>query len=149
MKLLSCFQLLVTPRTAAYQSPPPMGFSRQEYWSGGATAFSYSCSQVPPERKNLMSLSKNHPRQQEAYSARAAAAVCSTICQQNCPSSVQARRSQELRGHSTATTAPSHHLRMDRVTSIILPGPRENASPTFFLPTRLPSPPLSDLRAAG
>ena len=22
------------PRTAAYQSPPAMGFSRQEYWSG-------------------------------------------------------------------------------------------------------------------
>ena len=21
-------------RTAAYQAPPPMGFSRQEYWSG-------------------------------------------------------------------------------------------------------------------
>ena len=29
----SC-QLLATPRTAAYQAPPPMGFSRQEYWSG-------------------------------------------------------------------------------------------------------------------
>ena len=26
--------LLVTPRTAAYQAPPSMGFSRQEYWSG-------------------------------------------------------------------------------------------------------------------
>ena len=25
---------LVTPWTAAYQAPPPMGFSRQEYWSG-------------------------------------------------------------------------------------------------------------------
>jgi len=24
----------VTPWTAAYQAPPPMGFSRQEYWSG-------------------------------------------------------------------------------------------------------------------
>ena len=23
-----------TPWTAAYQAPPPMGFSRQEYWSG-------------------------------------------------------------------------------------------------------------------
>ena len=27
-------RLLVTPWTAAYQAPPPMGFSRQEYWSG-------------------------------------------------------------------------------------------------------------------
>ena len=34
VKLLSCVQLLVTPWTAAYQAPPPMGFSRQEYWSG-------------------------------------------------------------------------------------------------------------------
>ena len=29
----SC-QLLATPWTAAYQAPPSMGFSRQEYWSG-------------------------------------------------------------------------------------------------------------------
>ena len=27
-------QILATPWTAAYQAPPPMGFSRQEYWSG-------------------------------------------------------------------------------------------------------------------
>ena len=26
--------LCATPWTAAYQAPPPMGFSRQEYWSG-------------------------------------------------------------------------------------------------------------------
>ena len=34
VKLLSCVRLLVTPWTAAYQAPPSMGFSRQEYWSG-------------------------------------------------------------------------------------------------------------------
>ena len=34
VKSLSPVQLLVTPWTAAYQAPPPMGFSRQEYWSG-------------------------------------------------------------------------------------------------------------------
>ena len=34
VKLLSCVQLFATPWTAAYQAPPPMGFSRQEYWSG-------------------------------------------------------------------------------------------------------------------
>ena len=33
-KLLSHFQLLATPWTAAYQAPPSMGFSSQEYWSG-------------------------------------------------------------------------------------------------------------------
>ena len=34
VKLLSLFQLLATPWTAAYQAPPSAGFSRQEYWSG-------------------------------------------------------------------------------------------------------------------
>ena len=33
-KSLSRARLLVTPWTAAYQAPPSMGFSRQEYWSG-------------------------------------------------------------------------------------------------------------------
>ena len=31
---LSHIRLLVTPWTAAYQAPPSMGFSRQEFWSG-------------------------------------------------------------------------------------------------------------------
>ena len=34
VKLLSCVPLFTTPWTAAYQAPPSMGFSRQEYWSG-------------------------------------------------------------------------------------------------------------------
>ena len=34
VKLLSCVWLLVTPKTAAYQAPLSMGFSRQENWSG-------------------------------------------------------------------------------------------------------------------
>ena len=38
VKSLSRARLLATPWTAAYQAPPSMGFSRQEYWSG-----------VPPE----------------------------------------------------------------------------------------------------
>ena len=33
-KLLSRVRLFPTPWTAAYQAPPPMGFSRQEDWSG-------------------------------------------------------------------------------------------------------------------
>ena len=33
MKSLSLVQLFETPRTVAYQAPPSMGFSRQEYWS--------------------------------------------------------------------------------------------------------------------
>ena len=34
LKSLSCVRLFSTPWSAAYQAPPSMGFSRQEYWSG-------------------------------------------------------------------------------------------------------------------
>ena len=34
VKSLSRVRLFATPWTAAYQAPPSMEFSRQEYWSG-------------------------------------------------------------------------------------------------------------------
>ena len=34
VKSLSRVRLFATPWTVAYQTPPSMGFSRQEYWSG-------------------------------------------------------------------------------------------------------------------
>ena len=34
VKLLSCVRPSAIPWTAAFQAPPSMGFSRQEYWSG-------------------------------------------------------------------------------------------------------------------
>ena len=34
VKLLSCVRLFAIPWTVAYQGPPSMQFSRQEYWSG-------------------------------------------------------------------------------------------------------------------
>ena len=34
VKSLSRILLFVTPWTIAYEGPPSMGFSRQEYWSG-------------------------------------------------------------------------------------------------------------------
>ena len=34
VKSLSRVRLVVTPWTVAYEAPQPMGFSRQEYWSG-------------------------------------------------------------------------------------------------------------------
>ena len=34
MKSLSHVRIFATPWTVAYQTPPSMGFSRQEYWSG-------------------------------------------------------------------------------------------------------------------
>ena len=33
-KALSRVRPSATPWTAAFQAPPPIGFSRQEYWSG-------------------------------------------------------------------------------------------------------------------
>ena len=44
VKSLSRLQLLATPWTAAYQAPPSMGFSRQEY-----------CSGVPLRREKVIS----------------------------------------------------------------------------------------------
>ena len=33
-KSLSCVRLFMSPWTVAYQAPPSMEFSRQQYWSG-------------------------------------------------------------------------------------------------------------------
>jgi len=44
VKSLSHVQLFATPWTVAYQAPLSMGFSRQEYWSGGAIAFSVTAN---------------------------------------------------------------------------------------------------------
>ena len=44
VKLLSRVRLLATPWTAAYQAPPSMGFSRQEYWSGVPLPSLLSCT---------------------------------------------------------------------------------------------------------
>ena len=48
VRLLSRVQLLATPWTADHQAPPPMGFSRQEYWSGVPfPSPSYYCCLTP------------------------------------------------------------------------------------------------------
>ena len=50
MKSLSRVQLFATPWTAAYQAPPSMGFSRQEYWSGvpfPSLSHTYTCIHSP------------------------------------------------------------------------------------------------------
>ena len=41
-KSLSHAQFSAIPRTVAYQAPPSMGFSRQEYWSGVPLPLIYS-----------------------------------------------------------------------------------------------------------
>ena len=42
VKSFSCVRLVATPWTAAYQAPPSIGFSRQEYWSGVPLPSPYS-----------------------------------------------------------------------------------------------------------
>ena len=46
VKLPSCVWLLATPRTAAYQAPLSMGFSRQEYWSGVPLPSPVTCARA-------------------------------------------------------------------------------------------------------
>ena len=46
VKSLSRVRLLVTPWTAAYQAPPSMGFSRQEYWSGMPLPSPFQCVHI-------------------------------------------------------------------------------------------------------
>ena len=48
VKSLSRVQLFATPWTAAFQAPPPMGFYRQEYWSGVPLP-SPQCKYKPPQ----------------------------------------------------------------------------------------------------
>ena len=64
VKSLSRVWLLATPWTAAYQAPPSMGFSRQEYWSGLPLP-----SPVSPESSVFTSLNLNFLTCPEKYSA--------------------------------------------------------------------------------
>jgi len=58
VKLLSRVRLLATPWTAAYQAPPPVGFSRQEYWSGMPLPLPiFGCMQL-----QIMDLSRYMPK---------------------------------------------------------------------------------------
>ena len=61
VKSLSCVRPSATPWTAAFQAPPSMGFSRQEYWSG-----------VPLPSPNSLAFIKFH-NQTHSY-------FCTDIC---------------------------------------------------------------------
>ena len=54
-------RLLATPWTAAYQAPPSLGFSRQEYWSGLPLP-SLALLIVWPKNKKEQSLRGSHLR---------------------------------------------------------------------------------------
>ena len=56
VKSLSRVWLFATPWTAAYQAPPPMGFSRQEYWSGVPLPSPWHCIS-PTKLLNFLTLS--------------------------------------------------------------------------------------------
>ena len=75
VKSFSRTRLLATPWTAAYQAPPSMGFSRQEYWSGSPlpspiknqdstkhTSELLSSSSVPPEYHCLLACRATSPK---------------------------------------------------------------------------------------
>ena len=46
-------RLLAIPWTAAYQAPPSVGFSRQEYWSGVPVVPFSSCPQSLPASESF------------------------------------------------------------------------------------------------
>ena len=46
VKSLSHVRLFAAPWTAAYQAPPSMGFSRQEYWSGVPLFSPFPCPRL-------------------------------------------------------------------------------------------------------
>ena len=73
VKSLSPVWLLATPWTVAYQAPPSMGFSRQEYWSGGAMALYCSPNNAQPSK---------HTKQD--YSPWSAPIYLSNQCGQTC-----------------------------------------------------------------
>ena len=55
VKSLSRVRLLATPWTAACQGPPSMGFSRQEYWSGVTSLWSWLLYEANAKRHRGMS----------------------------------------------------------------------------------------------
>ena len=58
VKSLSRVRLLATPWTVAYQAPPSMGFSSQQYWSGVP---------LPSPKMKTSSLLKKKKRQSSDY----------------------------------------------------------------------------------
>ena len=98
VRLLSRVQLLATPWTAAYQAPPSMGFSRQEYWSGvplpspnyllKVNIWSYSCNPAIPL---LCSLLFSHSVMSESFQPhgpqdnRLPCPPSPGVCSKSCP----------------------------------------------------------------
>ena len=71
-KSLNCVRLLATPWTVAYQAPPSMGFSRQEYWSGVPLPYPQiiELHWTSPKFMSLYSLKLHSPLMQSFKSLR-------------------------------------------------------------------------------
>ena len=59
-KSLSLVRLSATPWSAAYQAPPSMGFSRQEYWSGVPLPSPWTCTHMFISISDLCKLAIPH-----------------------------------------------------------------------------------------
>ena len=108
MKSHSHVRLLATPWTGAYQDPPSMGFSRQEYWSG---------LPVPSPYFKAAFLISSHTFSSVAQS-------CPTLCD---PMNCSTRRLPVFRSSPRLTSIesvmPSSHLILCRPLFLLPPSP--------------------------
>ena len=102
--MFSRVRLLATPWTAAYQAPPSMGFSRQEYWSGVPLS-------SPPHLSHFGSVAQS----------------CPTLCDpmnRSMPASLSITNSQSSpRLTSIESVMPSSHLILCRPLLLLPPIP--------------------------
>ena len=86
VKSFSHSRLLATPWTAAYQAPPSMGFSRQEYWSGVPLPSPSSLCSSVQKQVDISPLLRSPPLlvpimvQNVIYSKVLVAHSCPTLC---------------------------------------------------------------------
>ena len=70
VKSLSRVRLLATPWTAAYQAPPSMGFSSQEYWSGVPLPSPSKRAQIPKKDTPEKLLQCGHGHDKKIFSQK-------------------------------------------------------------------------------
>ena len=82
-KSLSRVRLLATPWTAAYQAPPSMGISRQEYWSGLPVPSPHKCCiKLISKSKHMFSQETITPK--KAHTIESMDTFLALICLKNC-----------------------------------------------------------------
>ena len=82
-KSLSRVQLLATPWIAAYQAPPSMGISRQEYWSGlPVPSLHKCCIKLISEPRHMFSQETITPK--KAHTIESMDTFLALICLKNC-----------------------------------------------------------------